>query len=423
LTFESFSVPASDPGNEKPDACKVSRTIGFLACRHWRRDAQGLVVWRVLGGAFRFEREAGRFRTNSAVRMASGILAASDKGLISLGDKDERVLGALPADWRIVASAGETLVAASPDSSQVQAFRFENGAAIALPPVPGNGTVLDAAGRSMVVLRAEAVARVGHDGSALWSARVAGARAVAFAQGGREVVVATGRDAYVLDGESGRILRSYPAPAGAEAPIALAPDGAAIAYGQANGSVSILDLTSGASTPIETSGATALAWSPDRKALFVGRADGTVSAWAGGRSLWSAPSPLERAFEASAWPGQPAKGVVHEISVSPDGRRIAVVRQDLPAAILYDARDGRRLTQLTPPWAFGVPAHVSFTKEGETITAWAVHAMTRGKPSYVTVHQLPGDFAQALARGKQHLARLRQVWPVDAPPSGSERRP
>ena len=62
-------------------------------------------------------------------------------------------------------------------------------------------------------------------------------------------------------------------------------------------------------------------------------------------------SPLSGSFRASSWPGQPPQGAVLQLALSHDGRRIAVIRQDLSALDIYDLTDGRQLTHLTPPWS------------------------------------------------------------------------
>ena len=93
------------------------------------------------------------------------------------------------------------------------------------------------------------------------------------------------------------------------------------------------------------------------------------------------------------------------LALSRDGQRFAVLRQDMPNIDINDLTDGRLLTRLTPPWStINAPAQVAFGPNDEIISAWAVHAMARDKPRFITVHKLPRNFAEALAAASARLA-------------------
>jgi len=152
---------------------------------------------------------------------------------------------------------------------------------------------------------------------------------------------------------------------------------------------------------------TQLAWTDDSSTLLIGRADGSVTAWAAGKRTWLIPSPFEKSFQASAWPGQPPQGVVLALALSHDGQRFAVMRQDMPGIDIHEVASGRLLTQLTPPWStLKVPSHVAFGPQDEIVSSWAVHAMTRNKPRMVTLHRLPRNFAEALTAAQRQLEVL-----------------
>ena len=145
---------------------------------------------------------------------------------------------------------------------------------------------------------------------------------------------------------------------------------------------------------------------------MIGDGDGSVHGWdeAGGARTLVA-SPLSGSFRASAFPGQPAQGAVLQFALSHDGRRFAVIRQDIATVDIHDLTDGRRPTQLTPPWStLKMPAQVSFATDDSIVTAWAVHPMVRDKPRFVTVHRLPRNFGD-------RLATLNAVWSPDGPPA------
>jgi hypothetical protein len=101
------------------------------------------------------------------------------------------------------------------------------------------------------------------------------------------------------------------------------------------------------------------------------------------------------------------------------------MRQDMPTVDVHDLSDGRLLTQLTPPWStLKVPAHIAFGPDDELITTWAVHAMARAKPRFVTVHKLPRNFDEALAAASARLTALNTTWsPAGPQPASGAGRP
>ena len=202
--------------------------------------------------------------------------------------------------------------------------------------------------------------------------------------------------------------------------VAIDPSGAKIAYETAS-KVVVLDVGSGVAQTVAEIGPSAaqLIWSQDGKQVLVGDSDGRVHVWeeASGNRLLIA-SPVAESFRASAWPGQPPQGAVLQLALSHDGHRVAVIRQDIATVDIHDLGDGRRLTQLTPPWStLKIPAQVSFAADDAIVTAWGVHPMARDKPRFVTAHQLPRNFEEALAVATARIAALNQMWSAEGPPA------
>jgi hypothetical protein len=110
---------------------------------------------------------------------------------------------------------------------------------------------------------------------------------------------------------------------------------------------------------------------------------------------------------------------VLQIEPSRDGHRLAVIRQEIPGIDFYDLASGEYLTSLTPPWLYGVPASVNFSPAGAIVSAWGIHAMTRETPAFVSVHNLPRSFDEALAAAKARLAAMEAVWTPAGPPQSN----
>ena len=105
-----------------------------------------------------------------------------------------------------------------------------------------------------------------------------------------------------------------------------------------------------------------------------------------------------------------------QLALSHDGQRLAVIRQDIATVDIHDLADGRRLTQLTvPSTTLKIPAQASFATDDAIVTAWAVHPMARDKPRFVTVHQIPHNFEEALSAATARLAALNTLWSAEGP--------
>jgi hypothetical protein len=103
-------------------------------------------------------------------------------------------------------------------------------------------------------------------------------------------------------------------------------------------------------------------------------------------------------------------------ALSHDGNRFAVLGQDIAGIDVHDLADGRLLTRLTPPWStLKIPAQVGFGPNDELVSAWAVHAMARDKPRFVTVHKLPRNFDEALAAASARFVTLNTIWSPEGP--------
>ena len=74
------------------------------------------------------------------------------------------------------------------------------------------------------------------------------------------------------------------------------------------------------------------------------------------------------------------------------------------------------LTQLTTPWSFGVPVRLSL-EGGLLLTSWAVHAMTRDKPTLLSLHTLPGRLDATLSLAQARLRQLETIWTPAGPAS------
>ncbi len=192
-----------------------------------------------------------------------------------------------------------------------------------------------------------------------------------------------------------------------------------IAYAHTDGDVAVVTVASGATHKIAEIGkaTTQLEWIRDGTRLLIGDKDGRVHVWdqAGGARVLIA-SPLAGSFRANAWPGQPPQGAVLHLALSHDGRRVAVIRQDMAALDIYDLADGHYLTELTPPWStLKIPAQAAFADDDAIVTEWAVHPLARDKPRFVTVHQLPRNLEEALTDAIARLAALNAVRPAEMP--------
>jgi DNA-binding beta-propeller fold protein YncE len=426
LAFESFRISAADLGNEKPVSCQVSRHVSFLVCQYRGKANQGLMVWRLLGGKHRLERVVGRALTASSGAAPSldppRLLVAADAGLVWLPDSRSAAVPHWGTQWRLREAEGSYLWASSTQDQKVQVFQvgLEGTVRPVLGPVDGFAVALDAAaGRALVAAGDRLALYDLGSGQRLWSVPgLGGLKAARLADGIRAVGV-TGEAAYVFDAASGRISASFPIRTIAEGDAVIEPRGRWAAFVAAEG-VQLLNLDSGRIQTVSPAGAGAkLAFAPDGGRVYVGREDGSISAVdLAGVALWTIGSPIEQSFATSAWPGQPPRGTVLQIAVSRDGRRIAVVRQDVAALDIHDTSKGAHLTQLTPPWSHGAPAGAAFEGEDVIVTAWAVHAMARDRPRGVTAHALPPTFERALAAAEARLAGLAVWRPEEPGPAG-----
>jgi hypothetical protein len=424
--FATLSVPPGDLANQKPDTCQVSPAVSYLACRYWSKEAQGLVVWRLLGGDHPFERVAERYRASSAVVTGENeLLVTTDKGLSSIADGRESKVAELSEDWRVATVEGRYIVALSSAAQRGSVFRRTgNGAEVALQPIAAINIVIVPGTDRALVQQSERLMLIDiAGGKTMWTAPIGELRNISIAKGSGQAVAVAAGAVYSLDLDSGRILKSHPVAMAPNGLVAAQPSGRKIGYLDSANKTTVLDLESGVSETIADAPAVAtqLAWSNDGELLLVGGTDGSVLAWSPGRGRrWLVPTPFARAFQASAWPGQPPQGVVLNLALSRDGQRFAVLRQDIPNIDINDLTDGRLLTRLTPPWStINAPAQVGFGPGDEIISAWAVHAMARDKPRFITVHKLPRNFAEALATASARLATLNTIWSPEGPPQES----
>ncbi|MFI5013704.1 MAG: hypothetical protein ACHQAY_15295 [Hyphomicrobiales bacterium] len=424
--FESFTVPPGDFAHQKPDSCKVSPEVSFLACQYWSKDLQGIVVWRLMGGAHRFERIAERPFASSVV--ASGVapgrlLMSSLDGFLSVANGVETKMADLPPGWQLTAAEGPFVVGLSGPTRQGRIWRLAQADAqptSVLGPIAAYDIRIAPDGSRSLIRGPEGLAMIDLSTSQrVWSAPIASPQAAVLSADGGRVIALTDSAVYLLDAASGRIMSSYPLTLQKDAPAAVDATGQELAFLDSEKGVLVMDLRSGATTPVGEGGPTAtrFAWVKTTGTLLIGRADGSVLAWEMGKGhRWLVASPFDQSFQASALPNQPPQGVVVQLALSHDERRFAVIRQDIRTIDIHDLGDGRHLTALTPPSAVArVPLDVSFAQNGTVLASWGFGTTTDQIPIYVTAHRLPLGFEAALAAAKARFAELGHVWDGSRP--------
>ncbi len=252
--------------------------------------------------------------------------------------------------------------------------------------------------------------------------------AVSLIDGGTEVMVVTARDVDTYDAQTLRLERSVaiaPRPASPSA-AAVSPDGASIAIGAQNGSVSFVDATTGAARAGaggHTAAVASVAYTPDGRGVMTAGDDGRVIVWDPATGT-----------EAAVLPG-PA-GHVEDAKVSPDGSTLytsaiggAVLAWDLTGrrSFGHSARLDRGLPccdTISPPEPalavspdgarFAVPIAAS------TVGLFSTRTLTRlGSFKIASAHD--PITALAWAPGGATLAvgahgGVVQVWDVDGTP-------
>ena len=171
------------------------------------------------------------------------------------------------------------------------------------------------------------------------SAPIEAGRLVGFAHTGRSILVTRGRaPSLLLDARTLRPARKLPAASAA----AVAPNGRDAAFGHPDGSVTIVDLRTGAAKTLRgraSSGTTAVTFAADGTTLATGEADGSAAIWSRSEGL------RETLVGHSAG----VQGVVF----SPDGRTLYSAAKD-GTAIAWDVTGSRRLgrvVRFAPPSA------------------------------------------------------------------------
>jgi WD40 repeat protein len=243
---------------------------------------------------------------------------------------------------------------------------------------------------------------VTEEGSRDWltlAAHPGGVIAVAFTRDGRQLLTWGACDgrAKVWNAETGTLISSAPAQrestcpqqlTGQRAPAAVdqtSPDGRIAAQATDNGSVQLLDSTSGTvlrTLPGGHQGVQTIVFDHSGKRLATGNWDGTAVVWdvASGRPL--------QTFAAQ-------NGTVESVAFSPDGRTLATAGEDATAK-LWDLKTGKRLVTLTGH-TFALTG-VQFSPDGTRLA-------TASGDGTVRVYVLPIGELLRVAR-----ARLTRTW-------------
>ena len=188
------------------------------------------------------------------------------------------------------------------------------------------------------------------------------ASSVAYSLDGSKIACGLSRGLVVLDAATGSVLRNFEGHENSVTSVAFSPEGDMVASGSWDGTILLWDLTSAPTpsappyTPPDFSGSLSLsapdtvhsvAFSPDGATLASGNADNTVSLW------WSGTGQLQRTLSGH-------EGKVRSVAFSPDGLTVASGSVDKTIR-LWDADTGQFRRSLQH---YGTVWNVSFSHDG-----------------------------------------------------------
>jgi WD40 repeat protein len=254
------------------------------------------------------------------------------------------------------------------------------------------------------------VARRASDGHEIRRSRsIAGGRLIGLAAGGRSLLVTTGETrSLLLDAGTLRPVRTFPI-AGA---AATSPAGDAAAFGEDDGSVTLLALRTGARRTMDRRGTgrvLALAFSPDGRVLATTSDDGSVS-------IWDVPTASFRErFTGHA-------GAALDPLFSRDGTTLYTGSSD-GTVIAWDVRGERRLGRpfrFAPVTAAGEGPHAPAHDVSTAVAVSADNSLfaTSSAPGHVTLWrssdqavlaQLKGPFGYVVSLAFSNDGRLLAV--------------
>ena len=177
--FAQLSVVPGDFAKHKPDSCRVSPHVSFLACQYRDKEAQGIVVWRLLGGDHVFARTAERYNATSALQLGDNdLLVSADAGLERIANHTETRLADLPDGWRLVAAEGDSVVAMSTSAKLGRIFRLSEDKLVeAVPPIAAVAISLVPGGDRALVQDTDRISLVNvATGATLWTAPIGDTR-------------------------------------------------------------------------------------------------------------------------------------------------------------------------------------------------------------------------------------------------------
>jgi WD40 repeat protein/DNA-binding SARP family transcriptional activator/energy-coupling factor transporter ATP-binding protein EcfA2 len=387
--------------------------VGAGQCGAYNFSASATRVWDVrsgrlvfrtrgleAGSVLRFSRD-GRYLVTPTSSFTAEIWEIRRQRLVATltGHSGQVVAVAYSPDDRLVATGatdGTARVWDARSGKQILVLRGHNATVDAVQFTPNSGRLMTASEDGTV-----RVWDITPEGSRDWltlAAHRGGVASITYIDGGRLLTVgACDGKTKLWNARSGSLISSTARRRQAsctgqatgqrlyQTVDATSPDGSVVAQASANGTVQLLDSTSGRlirTLPGGHQGVQAIAFDRGGKRIATGNWDGTTVVWdaASGRSL--------QTFTGHS-------GIVESVAFSPDGTLLATAGEDTTAK-LWDLKTGKRLLTLSGH-TFALTG-VAFSPDGTRLA-------TSSGDGTVRVYVLPVKELMAVAR-----ARLTRTW-------------